>query len=90
MLGSEIYVCFFGHGKNMKRWKYRLVSDCLHCRAMEDKAHITQCQQDLPAGTWDMALKKLKQWFWESNTSHEVADAILWCLSPVAWKCPRE
>jgi len=54
---------FFGHGKNMKRWQYRSVSDCPWCGKIEDKAHITRCQQDLATGTWDMALKKLKQWF---------------------------
>jgi len=75
------YMSFFGHGKNMKRWQYQLVSDFLHCGKLEDKAHITRCQQDLATETWDTAFKKLKQWFWESNTSHEVANAILWCLA---------
>jgi len=81
MLSGEIHVWFFGHGKNMKRWQYRLVSNCPCCGEMEDKAHITQCQQDLAAEIWDLAFKKLKQWFQVSNTWHKVADAILWCLS---------
>jgi len=67
----------------MKRWQYRSVSKCLqYGEEMEDKSHVTQCQQESSATQeFDRVIKKLKQWFRESNTAHEVAKIILWGLA---------
>jgi len=84
--GWQKHIQFFGHLKNRNRWQYRSVSNCLHCGKLVDKAHISQCQQDSTTETWEMALKKLKQWFQVSNT----ANAIFVVLSPVAQQCLGE
>jgi len=48
---------------------------------VEDKAHIMQCISDKATQTWLQSLKWLKQWFWENNTAHKIAEAIIWGLN---------
>jgi len=43
--------------------------------------HITQCTSEEATQTWLQHLKQLKQWFWESNMVHEIAEAIIWGLN---------
>jgi len=69
---------FFVHGKNMAHWQYWATTKCPHCEhEMEDKHHITQCSSEAATNTWTQSLKKLKQWFCESKTAHEIAEVIL-------------
>jgi len=44
---------------------------------MEDKFHVTWCPQELATREWDLAIKRLKQWFQESHTAHEIVKAII-------------
>ncbi len=79
---------FFAHGKNMARWHFRSSTRCPRCEAEgEDKAHITKCPNEDAALTWQKSLNKLATWFRESNTAHEIAEAILWGLKQ--WREPQ-
>jgi len=71
---------FFAHGKNMVRWKFCSSNHCPRCGTKnEDKAHITQCPAPPEAReTWQQSLKTLTQWLRESNTAHEISEAIEW------------
>jgi len=72
----------------MKRWQYRLVFDCPCCGEMEDKAHITQCQQDLAAEIWDLAFKKAQTVVSSEQHMAQGGRCHFMVLIPVAWDCP--
>jgi len=79
---------FFAHSKNMARWNFRSSTWCPRCEEdSEDKAHITKCPNTDAALTWQQSLKKLATWFRESNTAHEISEAILWGLNQ--WREPQ-
>jgi len=62
--GQQNTLGFFGHGKNMRHWQFWLVLECPQCgELIEDKPHITQCQNKAATLEWDKAIKKLQQWF---------------------------
>jgi len=73
---------FFAHGKNMARWNFRSSMHCPRCGTEnEDKAHITQCPAPAAREIWQHSLKKLTQWLRDSNTAHEISEAIVWGLN---------
>jgi len=66
----------------MLQWNFRSSASCPRCGiGLEDKDHITQCPETEACSTWQTSLKELKRWFRESNTAHEVAEAIIWGLT---------
>jgi len=68
----------FAHGKNMRRWRFRTVSNCPRCNQDgEDKQHILRCPAPTAQQRWNIALQELEGWLRSAKTDPKLAEAII-------------
>ena len=76
---------FCGVGKMMKLWKKWPDSSCPRCgEAIEDSAHVWQCQETNFLDVWDKSIENLRQWMISNQTQPGIQAAI--CSGLQAWK----
>jgi len=53
----------FAHGENMRRWRFRTVSQCPRCgQGPEDIKHVFTCPAPLARACWETAIGQLEEW----------------------------